>query len=84
MVPKNGSMVPLFYEVYLDFKLHVRPEIDIRNTFTFTVQEPVRLQSLIDVLFCKLHYGFGENRLPMHSKQASFSEFIIDRYNVSV
>ena len=50
----------------------------------FTVKEPVRLKSLIDVLFCKLHYGFGGNRLSTLSKQVSFSEFIIDRYDVSV
>jgi hypothetical protein len=36
------------------------------------------------VLFCKLHYGFGGNRLPTLSKRVSFSEFIIDRYDVSV
>jgi hypothetical protein len=35
------------------------------------------------VLFCKLHYGFGGNQLPTLSKQVNFSEFIIDRYDVS-
>ena len=49
-----------------------------------TVLEPVRMTSLIDVLICKLHYGFGGNRLPTFSKQESFSEFLIDRYHVSV
>jgi hypothetical protein len=44
----------------------------------------VRLKSLIDVLFYKLHYGFGGIRLPTLSKQVSFSEFIFDRYVVSV
>ena len=44
----------------------------------------MRLKSLIDVLFCKLHYGFGGNLLPTLSKQVSFPEFIIDRYDVSV
>ena len=34
-----------------------------------------------DVLFCKLHYGFGRNRLPTLSKQVIFSEFIIDTYD---
>ena len=34
------------------------------------------LKSHIDVLYCKLHYGFGGNRLPTLSKQVSFSEFI--------
>jgi hypothetical protein len=37
----------------------------------------------IDALFCKLHYDFDGNRLPTLSKQISFSEFIIDRYDVS-
>ena len=50
----------------------------------FTAQERVRLKSLIDVLFCKLHYGFGGNRLSTLSKQVSFWEFIFDRYDVSV
>jgi hypothetical protein len=41
-----------------------------------------RLKYLIDVLFCKLHYGFGGNRLSTLSKQVSLSEFIIDRYDI--
>ena len=56
----------------------------ILNSGLLTVYEPVHLKSLIDVLFCKLHYGFGGNRLPTFSKQVSFSEFIIHRYDVSV
>jgi hypothetical protein len=44
----------------------------------------VRLKSLIDVLFCKLHYGFGGNRLPTLSKQVSFLEFIFDRYDFGI
>jgi hypothetical protein len=38
-------------------------------TYT-TVLEHVRLKSLIDVLLCKLHYGW--NRLPTRSKHVSF------------
>ena len=36
----------------------------------------MHLESLIDVLFCKLHYGFGGNRLSTLSEQVSFVEFI--------
>jgi hypothetical protein len=60
-----------------------RAGVRFLNLRSFTVLA-VRLKSLIDVIFCKLHYGFDGNRLPTLSKQASFSEFIIDRYDVSV
>ena len=37
-----------------------------------TLYEPVPLKSHINLLFCKLHYGFGGNGLPMLSKQVYF------------
>jgi hypothetical protein len=40
-------------------------------------------KNIIHNFFCKLHFGFGGNRLPTLSKQVSFSEFIIDRYDGS-
>ena len=52
--------------------------------FTNTVYEHVRLKSLIDVLICKLHYGFGGNRLPTLSKQASFFMFSLNSNNLYV
>jgi hypothetical protein len=61
-----------------------RAGVRFLNLRSFTVKELARLKSLIDLIFCKLHYGLGGNRLPTLSKQASFSEFIIDRYDVSV
>ena len=49
-----------------------------------TVQEPVRLKSLIDVLICKLHYGFGGIRLLTLSWQVRFPMFSLNSNNLYV
>jgi hypothetical protein len=75
---KNASHVQNYPCKYsLNWKPFRHKEIEFLPFLVVTTN--MRLKSLIDVLFCKLHYGFGENRLPMLSKQVSFSEFIIDR-----
>ena len=46
-----------------------------------TVKVPVRLKSLIDVLICKLHYGFGGIRHLTLSRQVSFAMFSLKPIN---
>ena len=50
-------------------------------TYNNTVLESVRLKSLIDVLICKLHYGFGGIRQLMLSRKVSFSLFLLNSNN---
>ena len=46
---------------------------DILLRLYFTVLEPACLKSLIDVLICKLHYGFGGIRHLTLPRQVHFS-----------
>ena len=50
-------------------------------TYNNTVKVPVCLKSLIDVLICKLHFGFGGIRHLTISRQVGFAMFSLKPIN---
>jgi hypothetical protein len=52
-----------------------------RLRYLWVVVLPVRLKSIIDVLICKLHYGFRGIRHLTLSRQVSFSVFSLNSNN---